>query len=125
MDELDAKIQKVLSTQDNELYGDLNHEPSFFELIGDTFHGRNRWLVVVAYVMMFVMFAGALFCGWQYFHTEETRAAMDWALGFFLLMMFVSGMKIWYWMELNKNAMLREVKRVELLIASLHKGDES
>jgi hypothetical protein len=28
-------------------------------------------------------------------------------------------MKIWYWLELNKNAVTREIKRLELQVARL------
>ena len=31
----------------------------------------------------------------------------------------IAGMKVWYWLELNKNAVTREIKRLELQIARL------
>ena len=42
-----------------------------------------------------------------------------WAGGFGLSLIAIAMLKIWYWMELNKNAVTREVKRVELQLARL------
>ncbi|MBZ0171437.1 MAG: hypothetical protein K8E66_03575 [Phycisphaerales bacterium] len=44
---------------------------------------------------------------------------IGWGLGFLMAMIAVSMMKTWYFMEMNRNCVLREVKRVELQIARL------
>ena len=40
------------------------------------------------------------------------------AVALVFLLIAISMMKIWYWMELNKHAIMRELKRVELQLAS-------
>ena len=47
------------------------------------------------------------------------RVMLLWAAACVVCMSGVSMMKVWYWMELNKNAVTREIKRLELQIARL------
>ena len=34
------------------------------------------------------------------------------------MLIFISFMKVWFWLEMHSNRVLREVKRVELLLLS-------
>ena len=43
------------------------------------------------------------------------------AIGFVFCINAVAMLKLWYFMEMNKNAVTREVKRLELQIARLAK----
>ena len=54
MNDLDKKIREALSTQDAELFEEFGGEQGIFELIGDTFRGKRRWLVVLVYVYSIV-----------------------------------------------------------------------
>ena len=42
-----------------------------------------------------------------------------WGGGFMFCMMAVSMLKLWFWMEMQTNSVLREVKRVELQVSRL------
>ena len=56
MSELDDKIREALSTQDAELFDDFSVEQGLFEMVGETFRGRHRWLVVLVMVYTMVFF---------------------------------------------------------------------
>ena len=45
-----------------------------------------------------------------------------WSLGCMLSLGALAAMKIWYWMELQKNAITREIKRLEIHVARLAKS---
>jgi hypothetical protein len=53
---------------------------------------------------------------------------MRWGAGFFFCANVARGSKLWYWMQVERISMIREIKRVELMvahIASINKaGDE-
>lgn len=121
MKELDDKIREALKSPDNDLPRGLDHEPSIFDLVSDTFRGRNRWLTILNYLCMFVFVAGMIWCVFGFFNAEDSYMQVRWLLGCFYFFGMVFGMKIWYWMELNKNAMLREIKRLELQVSLLEK----
>ena len=47
---------------------------------------------------------------------------IGWATGFLSLFLWVVMMKIWFWLELLRNSVTREVKRLELQVALLNQG---
>ncbi len=119
MSELDDKIREALRTEDAELLDRVGGEPSMFELVMETFRGRHRWLVLLTVFWSLVFFVLAIVTAVKFFTTEDSRDMMLWALAFVFCMSAVSMMKVWFWMELNKNAIMREIKRLELQIAQL------
>lgn len=44
---------------------------------------------------------------------------LRWGAGFFVGFLAAQGGKTWYWMQHERLALIREVKRVELLVAQL------
>ena len=72
-------------------------------------------MLLVTAIFMFL----AVFCGWRFLHRLDTEEALAWAVGFGFCMFVVGGLKVWFWMEMNKNRVLRELKRIELRLAAL------
>jgi len=121
VNDLDRKIREALASEDAELSLRTIDAPLLEQVI-DTFRGRNRWLVVLAWVFTTVWMAGAVVSGYQFLHADGERAMIAWAAGFGVCVLAVASLKIWYWMELSKNAVLRELKRVELRVVRLGEG---
>jgi hypothetical protein len=119
MNDLDVKIREALEKEDAALLEHYGGEPSLQELMIDTFRGRQRWLVALAFGFTIVALALLVLCGYQFFHAESVRAMLAWATGFVWALIFIAMSKVWYWGELNKNALLREIKRLELQTANL------
>jgi len=117
--ELNDKIREALKREDAELFDEFGGEPSLLEMVMEAFRGRLWWLNLLTSVWILVFFVLAVWSGVKFFYTEDTRDAMLWALAFVFCMMAVSLLKMWFWMEMNKNAITREIKRVELQIARL------
>ena len=53
----------------------------------------------------------------------EVREVVAWSVGAILAMLGVAMLKMYFWMEMNKNVVLREVKRLELQIARVAARD--
>ena len=119
MNELDKKIREALRAEDAEIFNDYGGEPSMLELVFETFRGRHRWLNVLAVFWTLVFLVLAILTAVKFFTTEDPRDMLLWAIGFLFCMSAVSMLKVWFWMELNKNAITREIKRLELQIARL------
>lgn len=116
--QLDHMIREALSREEAEVFDRLGN-PSLAELIADTFRGKLRWFAFGSWVANLVFVALAVACLLQFFRAEELPMMLRWALGFGCCMATVIAVKIWYWMELNRNATAREIKRLELEIARL------
>ena len=119
MNELDKRIRAALSREDAEALDDLGGEPSMFTMVLETFRGRHRWFVWLTVFWSLVFLALSIFSAVQFFKTEDARDMLLWGLGFIVCLSVVSMLKIWFWMEMNKNAIMREIKRLELQVARL------
>ncbi len=116
--DLDPMIREALSREEAELFDRLG-KPTLPDLITDTFKGRFGLL------NFFSIFWGTIFVGLSivsaigFFRADESIAMFRWFAGLSYSLLIVFGLKIWYWMELNRAATAREIKRVELQIARL------
>jgi hypothetical protein len=118
MNELDRKIREALPADEAELLGPLD-EPSLWQQVLEMFQGRLRWvsvLVAVGGVAFAVFMVVSAVC---FFRAESMREMIAWAGGFGLSLIAVSVSRLWFWLLLHRNAVLREVKRVELQLARL------
>ena len=119
MSDLDDKIREALRKEDAELLEDFDEEPSVFEMLMETFRGRHRWLVFLTFFWTLVFMTLGVLSVIKFFGAVELRDMLMWAAASAFFLSGVSMMKVWYWMELNKNALTREIKRLELQIARL------
>lgn len=119
MTDIDAKIRQALRTEDADLFDETGGEQSLLEMVAGSFASRNRWILIWMMVVAVLLFCFAVFAGFRFFEAESTRAMIGWSLGFFFSLLGVGFLKMWYWMELNKNAITREIKRLELQVARL------
>ncbi len=116
--EIDALIRDALSEEEAAHFDQLG-EPSLTEMVTDLYRGRNRWLVVITSVVIVVFFGLALYTGWRFYHAPEVREMLLWGGACFFCFMAVMGNKLWHWMEMERNAIVREIKRLELQVAHL------
>jgi hypothetical protein len=112
-------IEEALDTEDRailERYG----EQGVFAQMFSVYDGKMRWLAVMATVMTFAIFVGALYCAWMLVNASDTATAVRWGVGTVAFMAMVGFLKIWFWLRMESNRILREVKRVELQVARLN-----
>jgi len=119
MNNLDQKIQDALR---GSAEGDaLASEPNLAEELITAFRGRNNWTNVLAVVFSIVGMALAIWAGFRFYGAEAVREQLLWGGLCLLGVLFISFIKVWFWMEMHSNRILREVKRVELLFLQAKK----
>jgi hypothetical protein len=123
MTNLDQAIRQALSAEDAEFLARLEKEAPLHEQVLGTFTGQWAALNICAAIITFAMFGAFLYCVWQFFQSGDVRDMIFWSAGALASALFVAMLKIWFWMEMHKNAVLREVKRLELQIARLAARD--
>ena len=119
MDNLDKQIRDALSPTDRELIGEPEEGLRADQLMLATFRTRNRFFTTLAFIDTFAFFGLAVFCAVRFFQATEIKHLLAWGLGFIASMLAVAMLKMWFWMEMQRIAVTREVKRVELLTAKL------
>ena len=122
MSSIDDRIRQSLSSDDRALLAQLDADDTLYRDVMATFHGRMRWLNIAGWIAGFALFGVALFCGWQFVAQTEPRTMMLWGAGTALAVAGLVLIKLWFWMELQKSAIVRELKRVELQVANLAKA---
>lgn len=116
--DVDELIREAVKAEDVAEF-DLLAEPGLPEMAIDLFRGRLRWYSVMFFVMILGCTVLAVYSGARFLGTSDVPEMLRWGAGFFLCVIAALGGKNWYWMQMERLAMTREIKRVELLIAHL------
>lgn len=115
MNDIDQKIQAALR---QEPTGDPFNEPSLAEELIAAFRGRHRWHSALAIIVTLVAFSGVIWSVVRFFNAGDVTLQLRWGGLAAVLLMIVAFLKLWFWLEMHTNRVLREVKRVELLFLS-------
>jgi hypothetical protein len=121
MTNLDAAIRQALSAEDAAFLAKMEKETPIDEVL-HAFTGRWAYLNVFAAIITFASFGGFVYCAWNLTQTVDVRETVLWSAGALMMALFVAMLKMWFWMEMHKNQVLREVKRLELQVARLRQG---
>ena len=65
------------------------------------------------------LFGVACVLAWRFVQAEDLGEMLRWGAASALAFAGVALVKVWFWLELQKNAVVREVKRLEVQVASL------
>jgi hypothetical protein len=118
MSDFERKVREALAAEEAELQTGPAVPARAEQLIAQ-FRARRRWLTALVFGLGAIWALVAVVTTIEFFRAESLRAMIAWAGGYGLCLMNIALVKTWYWMELNKNAVTREVKRVELLVTHL------
>jgi len=118
MEDIDKLIKETLTEEESKFYDDLE-EQNVLQMIWDLFKGKNKWLLIMMNVVTLIFFGLFIYCLVQFFSVEATKDLLTWGLGCIIFLLGVSMLKVFAWMQMDKNALLREIKRLEIQISSL------
>lgn len=117
-EEIDKLIKDTLTQEEAKFYEGLD-EQGLFGMVKGLFKGKLRWVIVMMITVNFIIFGFLIYAIIQFFNATETFELIKWASASFVGLMMMSMLKLFSWMQMNKNALMREIKRLELLISSL------
>jgi cell division protein FtsL len=117
-EEIDALIKEALTEEEAKFYDNLD-EQNIFEMLGGLFQGKNKWIILLLNVVMVVVFGALVYSVVQFFNTELTNELIKWSLAIVVCLLVVSMLKMFIWMQMDKNSIKREIKRIELQISTL------
>ncbi len=120
MEKIDEIIKQSLNEEEANFYNNLD-EPSVFEKFNSLFKGKNRWLT---YYLLFlnIIFTGlTIYAAIYFFNVETIPEMLKWGAGMFLGVIAICLIKVFYFLEMNKNIKLRDIKKLELQILQLAK----
>lgn len=116
---IDEKIKQELETEASTIDEILNDKQGLFELIAGSFKsGIGKWVILIN-VVIFIVTGLMFWAGYQFFTASEMSDQIFWGICLLLTTLVQIAMKQWVWMEMGRNSILREVKRIEVAIARL------
>ncbi|WP_299443581.1 DUF6768 family protein [uncultured Aquimarina sp.] len=118
MNDIDKLIKETLTQEEAKFYDDLD-EQNLLEMVGGLFKTRNSWVIIMMFVVNLLVFGLFIYCLIQFLSTDDTNELIKWSAAGFFCIMITGMLKLFSWMQMDKNALLREIKRLELQISSL------
>ncbi len=119
-DNIDDLLKNALSEEDTEILKKIDDQ-GIFDLMVANFQGKLKWAAMLSAGFMLILTGLAFYCFFQFYNATDLREMMLWGAGMGLSMMAVGQLKTWHWMQMDKNALVREIKRLELQISLLVK----
>lgn len=120
MSNFDKSLAEALG--DEPEIGEFGDEQNIFEQMSAAFRTKNRWLLVLGFVLVLIFMGIGIYALVQFIELKDTVQALPWAVLLIFSLMAITMIKMWYFMELNKNAVLREIVRLERRIEQLQEA---
>ncbi len=118
IEKIDELIKETLSKEEAAFYDKLK-EKNLFGKIGEVYRGKMGWIAIMMNIVHLIVFVIFVYCLVQFFDAEETKDLMVWLGGGFLCLIMMAMLKLYVWMQMDKNDILRELKRLELQVSVL------
>ena len=109
-----------MSKEEAKFYEELE-ELSLFRKMGKVFTGKNAWIIVLMNLISLIFLAIFFYCVVQFFKTDVTNELILYGTVALFSTLYISMIKIYFWQQMLKNDLYREMKRLELQIAALSK----
>ena len=109
------QIKKIIE----DTYDD-SKEDTLLSMVGQLYSRKMLSSLIAhgAYSLVFIVLA--IFCGVEFFDTQQVQYQIMYAAIFVCCIQFVTLRKNIYWQMLHKNSISREIKRLEIRIAELN-----
>jgi len=123
MTKLDDAIHGALTEEDKEFLAQFEKEPTSVEQMFGVFRGPFAWIYVAFLTAAVVLAPIGLFSIWKFLTVSEMRPLFYWGAAAGAILLVLSVVRIVFFMQLNTNRLLRELKRLELQVARLAAKD--
>ncbi|WP_111684236.1 DUF6768 family protein [Winogradskyella tangerina] len=118
MEDIDQLIKETLTEEEAKFYDELD-EQNLWHMIFGIFRGKNSWIVYLMSIVQVIFFGFFIYCAIQFFKVEATNELIKWGVFGTISLMASSMLKLFSWMQMDKKAIIREIKRLELQVSSL------
>ncbi len=116
MEKLDQMIEEALEAEDREIFAQTE-ELGWFTLGLGLFRGKLGWVNWIVIILQTVMFFAAFWCGFRFFGSTDVLVALKYGISGGVLMLAALTMKLSMMPQIHADRVIREVKRVELMLA--------
>lgn len=116
MTKIDDLIREALEDGDRKIL-DQTEELGYFALGLSQFSGKLGWVTWVIMIVQTSLFIFGVWCAVQFFAATDVLMALKWGLPSAVLLLMGITLKLSLMPQMQADRIIREVKRVELLLA--------
>jgi len=117
-EKIDELIKEALTEEESKFYDNLD-EQNVFQMLGGLFQGKNKWIILLMNIVMLIVFGLLVYSTVQFFNADLTNELIKWSLAIVIGILIISMLKMFIWMQMDKNSIKRELKRLELQVSNL------
>ena len=117
-EKIDELIKEALTEEESKFYDNLD-EQNVFQMLGGLFYGKNKWIILLMNFVMLIVLGLLIYCIVQFFNTDSTNELIKWSLAIVVGLLMISMLKMFLWMQMDKNSIKREMKRLELQVSTV------
>ncbi len=119
---LDEELKRELRADIDNLSID---DEGIFERMNGIFNtGMRHWIILI-YLLAIAGATLVFWSGYQFFTRMDWEQPLFWGFVFLLSFNLQGFIKQWLFMEMNRNAMMREIKRIEVQLIKLSDQQQS
>ena len=110
---IDDKIKKDLAEQAQELDQMMQEKEGLGDYLKTGFRSGMKWVMVIGYIYAIVFTVLMFTFGYQFFNAEPERQIF-WGVLLVLVFNALIAVKLWIFIETNRNHTSKEIRRLEL-----------
>lgn len=119
MRNVDELIGEALDAEERELLRSIGDEPGLVERMMGMTGPEIVWMVWVMMIFQTAMFFAGLYAAWMFFEAGDAVTQLRWGLPAVVLMLMALIVKLAVPPAMQTKRLMRELKRIEIQIASL------
>lgn len=120
---IDERIRKELEDEGKAVDQLGIDETGLFPMMFRVFTGGLRRWAAYGMFLTLVFFGLTVWCGYEFFTASSVDDRVFWGVLAVAAVHAVSMLKMWFFMEMNRHSVTREIKRVEIALARLDGRD--
>jgi hypothetical protein len=117
--EIDDELRAALRAEDAELLARIEQDPGIRDVLREGFRGRMAWWMFLVSGVQLAMFVLAVWAAIGFFGAATVDDRVFWCVCMLVAWTGVAMLKMMVWSHVENHVLLREVKRVELQVATL------
>lgn len=117
-EDIDNLIEESLDAKEVQFYNELDEE-GLFKQWGGLYKGAFKGWAILITTMQLILTGLTFYLGYAFFTEDLSTDLIHFGGLFFIVFISVAMLKLWHWMQMDKNSILREMKRIEFQIAVL------
>ena len=125
MTSIDDKIKQALSDEYNQLISENDKiDANPFKQMRIGFKGKMGWMYIMVIAFGALMTLLSIYAIYSFYHETEMKSLIGWGVTIIVTVLLTQITKMWYWSELGRNRVIREIKMLELQLAQVIKNQK-